>query len=77
VNAVFREITNIFASRDRSVVKSSVIPSAKYCCSRSSLRFVKGKTTIDRRGAAPSGELEAVDDTLAVGTSAVRSGRNA
>jgi hypothetical protein len=27
-----------------------VIPSAKYCCSRSSLRFVKGRTTIDRRG---------------------------
>ena len=30
VNAVFREITNIFASRDRSVVRSSVIASAKY-----------------------------------------------
>src|SRR6516225_8885486 len=51
VNAVFREITNIFSSRDRSVVTSSVIPSAKYCCSRSSLRLVNGSTTIDRRGA--------------------------
>ena len=34
----------MFSSRDRSVVRSSVIPSAKYCCSRSSLRFVKGRT---------------------------------
>jgi hypothetical protein len=34
-----------------SVVRSSVIPSAKYCCSRSSLRLAKGSTTIDRRGA--------------------------
>ena len=54
-----------------------MIPSAKYCCFRSSLRFVKGSTTIERRGAAPGGELEAVDDALAVGASAVRSGRNA
>src|ERR1700756_3160728 len=37
--------------RDRSVVRSSVIPSAKYCCSGSLLRFAKGRTTIDRRGA--------------------------
>jgi hypothetical protein len=34
VNAVFREMTNMFSSRDRSVVRSSVMPSAKYCCSR-------------------------------------------
>ena len=37
--------------RDRSVVRSSVIPSAKYCCSGSLLRLAKGSTTIDRRGA--------------------------
>src|SRR6187200_339030 len=39
------------AMRDRSVVRSSVIASAKYCWSGSLLRFVKGSTTIDRRGA--------------------------
>jgi hypothetical protein len=69
VNAVFRADTNIFSSRNRSVVRSSGISSAKYCCSRSSLRFVRGNTTIDRRGASPGRELEAVDDTLAVGAS--------
>src|SRR5947199_299167 len=37
--------------RDRSVVRSSVIPSAKYCCSGSLLRLAKGSTTMDRRGA--------------------------
>src|SRR5262245_58696380 len=37
--------------RDKSVVRSSVIPSAKYCCSGSLLRFAKGSTTIDNRGA--------------------------
>jgi hypothetical protein len=44
---VLREITSIPASRDRSVVRSSVIPSAKYCCSLSSLRLANGRTTID------------------------------
>jgi hypothetical protein len=34
------------------VVRSSVIPSAKYCCLRSLLRLVNGSTTIDKRGAA-------------------------
>lgn len=77
VNAVFREITNIFASLDRSVVRSSVIPSAKYCCSRSSLRLVNGRTTIDRRGAAAGGEREVVDGPLAISTPAVPSRRNA
>src|ERR1700736_3417131 len=38
------------AMRDRSVVRSSVIPSAKYCCSGSLLRLAKGSTTIDRLG---------------------------
>src|SRR5215472_8635980 len=51
VNAVLHEITKLWAIRDRSEVRSSVMPSAKYCCSRSSLRFVNGSTTIDRRGA--------------------------
>src|ERR1700756_780546 len=37
-------------SRDRSVVRSSVIPSAKYCWSGSLLRLANGNTTIDRRG---------------------------
>src|SRR3954469_2603790 len=36
---------------DRSVVRSSVRPSAKYCWSRSSLRLTNGSTTIERRGA--------------------------
>src|SRR5712691_3496682 len=36
--------------RDRSVVRSSVIPSAKYCCSGSLLRLANGRTTIDRYG---------------------------
>ena len=40
------------AIRDRSAVRSSVIASAKYCCSRSSLRKINGRTTMDRRGAA-------------------------
>src|SRR6266436_4378153 len=34
-----------------SVVKSSVIPSAKYSCSASLLRLLNGRTTIDSRGA--------------------------
>src|SRR6516165_6163688 len=67
VNAVLREMTSIPGSRDRSVVTSSVIPSAKYCCSRSSLRFVKGRTTIDRRGAATGGEPDGLEDTLPAG----------
>src|SRR5438309_3200298 len=37
--------------RERSVVRSSVTPSAKYCCSGSLLRLAKGSTTIDKRGA--------------------------
>src|SRR5215469_9799488 len=39
------------AIRDKSVVKSSVMPSAKYCCLGSSLRLANGNTTIDSRGA--------------------------
>src|SRR6516162_5748955 len=52
VTAVLREITNIPAIRERSVVRSSVIPSAKYCWSGSLLRLANGRTTIERRGAA-------------------------
>src|SRR5262249_41544442 len=37
---------------ERSVVKSSVIPSAKYCWSGSLLRLAKGSTTIDICAAA-------------------------
>src|SRR5215467_13049854 len=51
-------MTNICARRDRSVVTSSVIPSAKYCWSRSLLRLVNGSTTIDRRGATADWEIE-------------------
>src|SRR5260370_42329017 len=39
------------AIRDRSIVRSSVTPSAKYCCSGAEPRLAKGITTIDRRGA--------------------------
>ena len=46
-----REITNMPAIGDRSVVTSSVMPSAKYYCSGSLLRLANGSTTIDRRGA--------------------------
>src|SRR4051812_42399176 len=55
--------------RDRSVVRSSVIPSAKYCWSGSLLRLAKGTTTIDRRGAAKGCEVEA-----AIGIPAVEDG---
>src|SRR6516165_2923349 len=41
----------MFSSLERSVVRSSVIPSAKYCWSGSLLRLTNGSTTIDRRGA--------------------------
>src|SRR6185503_6035743 len=48
---LLREITSMPAIRDKSVVRSSVIPSARYCCSGSLLRLANGSTTIDRRGA--------------------------
>src|SRR2546430_1892100 len=65
VNAVLRDITMTFRRRDRSVVRSSVIPSAKYCWSRSSLRSVKGSTTIDSLGAGVNGA--AAVGALAIG----------
>src|ERR1700751_3824205 len=48
------------ASRDRSVVTSSVMPSAKYCCSGSLLRLRNGSTTIERRGATRGWAVEVV-----------------
>src|SRR5215469_17159813 len=54
----FREMTNMPPIRDRSVVTSSVIASAKYCWSESLLRLVKGSTTIDRRRGRRSSLLE-------------------
>src|SRR5438132_10680060 len=45
--------------RDRSVVRSSVSPSAKYCWSGSLLRLAKGSTTIDKRGATRGSEIDA------------------
>src|ERR1700730_1085965 len=51
MNAVWRAITKLPEIRERSVVRSSVIPSAKYSWSGSFDRFVNGRTTIDRRGA--------------------------
>ena len=51
MNALLREITSMCEMRERSVVRSSVTPSAKYCWSGSLLRLAKGSTTIDKRGA--------------------------
>src|SRR5262249_27226346 len=51
VNALLREMTNKSGSRDKSVVRSSVTPSARYCWSGSLLRLANGSTTMDRRGA--------------------------
>src|SRR5215469_16156431 len=48
------------AIRDRSVVRSSVIPSAKYCWSGSLLRLANGSTTIDKRGAARGWAMDVV-----------------
>jgi hypothetical protein len=64
VKAVLREITSTPAIRDRSVVRSSVIPSAKYCCSGSLLKLVNGNTTIDIRGAAMGVGRATVDGTF-------------
>ena len=43
-------MTNAPAMRDRSVVRLSVTPSAKYSCSGSQPILAKGSTTIERRG---------------------------
>src|SRR6516162_3029566 len=49
-------MTKLPEIRDRSLVKSSVIPSAKYSWSGSFDRLLKGRTTIDRR----AGDLSSV-----------------
>src|SRR6516164_497661 len=43
---------------DRSVVRSSVIPSEKYCWSESLLRLLNGSTTMDSRGATSGCAIE-------------------
>ena len=63
--------------RDRSVVRFSVIASAKYCCSGSLLRLANGSTTIDKRGAAARWEISGAAMTLGAGSAATASGRNA
>ena len=45
--AVTGDLTNISLELDKSVVRSSVIPSLKYSCSGSPLMLVKGSTTIE------------------------------
>jgi len=65
VNAVLREITNMPTIRDRSVVTSSVMPSAKYCWSGSLLRLANGSTTIDNRGVKSGCEITAGAGTVA------------
>src|SRR5260370_21281695 len=40
-------MTNRLGILERAVVKSSVMPSLKYSCSRSPLMFVKGSTAIE------------------------------
>src|SRR6516165_3230840 len=77
VNAVLREITSMPAIRDSSVVRSSVIPSAKYCCSGSPLMLANGNTTIDNRGAATGTGCEAPDGTFAGNAPAKPSARSA
>jgi hypothetical protein len=73
-NAVLCEITSMSAIRDKSVVRSSVIPSAKYCCSGSLLRLTNGSTTIDSRDAAGGREFGEVRRTPDRGGSAMTSG---
>src|SRR6516165_11897660 len=66
MNAVLREITNTSGSRERLVVKSSVIPSAKYSWPGSLLRLTKGSTTIERRGATKGWPVAVVAATARV-----------
>jgi hypothetical protein len=49
VKAELREMTKREEVPERAVVRSSVIPSAKYSCSGSPLMFAKGNTTIEGR----------------------------
>jgi len=72
-------MTKLPPIRDRSVVRSSVIPSARYSWSGSLLRLVKGSTTIDRGGgdSAPLGRAAVpgsadISGANAAGTSSSR-----
>src|SRR5437867_9535907 len=47
VKLELRAITNSDLKRDSAVMMSSTIPSAKYSCSGSELRLVKGRTAIE------------------------------
>ncbi len=49
VNDELRAITKIERKRDNSVIRSSLMPSAKYSCSGSPLMLAKGSTAIDGR----------------------------
>src|SRR6266403_1711671 len=63
VNDEFRAITNKDFNRDKEVMMSSAIPSAKYSCSGSPLMFVNGSTAIEglsgRGGVGRDGGLTA------------------
>jgi hypothetical protein len=61
----------LFAMRDKLVITSSVIPSAKYCWSGSLLRLVNGNTTIDRRGATRGGAIDVAATAAGVGAGLV------
>src|SRR5438270_2467329 len=63
-------MTSMCEIRDRSVVRSSVIPSAKYCCSGSLLRLAKGNTTIDSRGAIGGGGIANLAGVVAMSAGA-------
>ena len=54
-DAVLRAMTKLPEIRERSVVRSSVIPSAKYSNPGSFEKLAKGSTTIDRRGVMEAG----------------------
>src|SRR5215469_804774 len=52
VKAVARATTKLPGrARERSVIRLSVIPSAKYSCAASPLRLANGRTTIESFGA--------------------------
>jgi hypothetical protein len=64
-------MTNSQRIRDRAVMISSTMPSAKYSCSGSPLILAKGSTAIEglsgraRGGAVSSGAISGVVSTLA------------
>ena len=55
LKAELRAMTNSSENRDSSVMMSSVMPSLKYSCSGSPLRFVKGSTAIEGLSGSDSG----------------------